>query len=509
MSEKVMSLYFEDAGIKLLVAKGKKADRWVSIPLDPGLVVDGVIVDENKVANKIRELFEACNRIKSEEKGLKRIKESISNIFSGKGKLIVGLSGRDSLYRVLSLPVLPDSLLAEAVRREAGRVLPVSLDELYLAYQRIPGNENETRVFVAAFPRKSADILIRTLRNAGVTPRVLDLAPLALCLYVNEPKAIIVDVRFDNLNIMIMADRVPQVIRSLVLQSEVKTLEENLPTISEELSRTVAFYNSSHQQEPLDSNTPVFVSGDLAKLPEAWKTVVGKLNAQAAILPSAIEYPTEFPSNDFTVNLGLATKELNLEKEVGNYSLVNLNALPPSSLPKGVNAYRILVPVVAVAGIAGIVFLWLNWQRNMDNTKSLESELTNTQILITNNAQTIAKLTEKNRETQNSIQPIKDAASVFITKKSVLETVRTLADNNVHEIVALKPETINMTRLSYADSAKTLNGMSQTSEDILKYAQALRDTGGFEVVVSSINYTPTVSDTGAMIPLFDFTFQVK
>jgi len=29
-------------------------------------------------------------------------------------------------------------MLAEAVRREAGRVLPVSLDQLYLAYQRIP-----------------------------------------------------------------------------------------------------------------------------------------------------------------------------------------------------------------------------------------------------------------------------------------------------------------------------------------------------------------------------------
>ena len=506
MAEKVMALYFEDTGIKLLVAKGRRAERWATIPLEPGLVVGGVIVDENQVANKVRELFDAIKHVKSEASG---IKKSLSSNFSGKGKVVVGLSGRDSLYRVLSLPVLADSLLAEAVRREAGRVLPVSLNELYLTYQRIPGNADEARVFVAAFPKRATDALIRTLRNAGVTPRVLDLAPLALCLSVNEPRAIIADARHDSLNIMVMADRVPQVIRSLVLQSEVKTLEENLPTISEEFSRTVAFYNSSHQQEPLDSNTPVFVSGDLANAPDTWKAMVGRLNSKVAVLPSVIEYPDDFPVNDFIVNLGLATKELALEKEQGNYSLVNINALPASALPKGINPYRIIVPVIAVAGIAGIVFLWSVWQNDKNDTILLESQLTATQNMITSNAQRIATLTEQNRLLQAQIQPIKNAANVLITKLNTLDASRSLTDIDAHQIVALKPETVDVTNMGYSDTAKTVFGSSSTQEEILKYAQALRDSGSFTMVVSSITYSPEVTDTGAVIPTYNFNFQMK
>ena len=208
MAERVMTLYFEDSGIKLLIAKGRKVEHWANLPLDPGLVVGGVIVDENRVASKVKEIIASVK----------------SSPISGKGKVVVGLSGRDSLYRVISLPILEKSLLAEAVTREAGRVLPVSLDQLYLAYQRIPGNENETRVFVAAFPKKTTDILIKTLRLAGITPRVLDLAPLALCLSLNEPRAIIADARLDSLSIMVIAERVPQVIRSLSLQSEERAI---------------------------------------------------------------------------------------------------------------------------------------------------------------------------------------------------------------------------------------------------------------------------------------------
>ena len=104
----------------------------------------------------------------------------------------------------------------------------------------------------------------------------------------------------------------------------------------------------------------MFVSGDLANAPDTWPALVGKLNSKVAILPSAIQYPEDFPVSEFIINLGLATKELALEKEPGNYSLVNLNALPPTAMPKPINPLRIIVPVVAVLGIVGCYYLWNN-----------------------------------------------------------------------------------------------------------------------------------------------------
>lgn len=510
MANRVIALYLEDTSIKLLVARGRQVERWVSVPLEPGLVSGGVILNENLVADKIREIFVTVKHVKSRTSGRKIITQAVSNLSSGgKGKIIVGLSGRDSLYRVLALPVLTDNQLAEAVQREAGRVLPVSLDELHLSYQRIPGFANESRVFVAAFPKKTTDILLRTLRNAGITPRVLDLAPLALCLSVNEPRSIIVDVRQDNLNIIVMAGRVPQVIRSLVLHSEEKTVSENLPTIIEEFSRTVAFYNSSHQQEPLDATVPVFVSSDLANAPDSWKELVGKLDAKVAVLPSAIQYPADFPVNDFMVNLELATKELSLEKESANYSLVNLNALPESAKPKYFNPYRVVIPVVAVAGLAGIVFMWLNLQNTITNTSSLESQLTAMQNLIQSNTKDVGALTEQNRLTQAQIQPIKDYAGVFSAKLSSLEAARLRTDSDLHQIIALKPGTVAVTAVTYSDGKMTVTGLCANHLVGQDYAQALRDTGGFNVVVSSITYTSEITEEGKKIDSYRFSFQMK
>lgn len=498
MAEKVITLFFDDNSIKMLIVKNKKAEQWASIALEPGLIVAGVVSDEIQVANKVRELM---GNVKSSK---------IKRFLGRKDKIIVGMSGRDSLYRVLSLPVLADALLHEAVRREAARVLPVSLDDLYLSYQRIPSNDDETRIFIAAYQKTATDSLLETLKMAGVKPNMLDLAPLALCLSINEPKAIIADVRQDNLNIIVMADRVPQVIRSIVLQSEDKTVEDNLPSLSEEFSRTVAFYNSGHQQEPLDENTPVFVSGDLVKSPDSWQTLVSRLNANVAVLPSVIEYPEDFPVSDFIINLGLATKDLGLEKDPeNNYCLVNLNALPEAGLGKAVNFYRIIVPVVAVAGIALIVFLWMGWQDDKENTELLQSQLADAQNQVTANNKAIATLTEQNRITQAKIQPILDAANIFSDKMNVLEAERILTDSDVHQIVALRPETVDINSVNYSATDKSINGFSKSEAEILNYAQALRDTVGFEVVVSTIAYAGDVSETGALLPRYNFTFQMK
>ena len=509
MAERVMSLFFEDNNIRILVAKDKKVERWANMPLEPGLVSGGVIVNEGQVAKKIRELLTVVQHVKTETSGIKKLTESLTETFAGKGKIVVGLSGRDSLYRVLSLPPLPDSLLPEAVRREAGRVLPVSINELYLAYQRIPSGPTETRVFVVGFPRKNTDVLINALHLADVKPRVLDLVPLALSICVNQPRAIIVDATSDSLNIIILSERVPQVIRSLVLQNEGKSIFENMSTISEEFARTVAFYNSSHPQDPLKVDVPVFVSSDLARQPETWKALVGTLNYKVTVLPSPIQGPAGFPVNEFMVNLGLATKELELQKQPGNYSLVNLNALPASSLPKPINIYRIAIPVVAVAGIVGLILIWNMWQNTKNNTTTLQSQSSSIQSQSSSVAKSTAEMITQNKTLQAQIQPILDTANVLSAKLSVLATARTITDADVQQIVALLPQTVALGTMTYGNSEITVAGTSTSETSILDYGQALRDTGGFTIVVSSINYTTATNDAGVVVGTYNFSFQLK
>ena len=60
---KKTTLYIEDNEIKLLVTRRNTVEKWASFLLEPGLVSDGVILDEDKVADNIRSLMKLINII--------------------------------------------------------------------------------------------------------------------------------------------------------------------------------------------------------------------------------------------------------------------------------------------------------------------------------------------------------------------------------------------------------------------------------------------------------------
>ena len=145
----------------------------------------------------------------------------------------------------------------------------------------------------------------------------------------------------------------------------------------------------------------------------------------------------------------------------------------------------------------------------MVSTKSLESQLTSTQSLITSNAKSIATLTEQNRLTQAQIQPIKDTANIFTAKLSSLAAARSVMNSDLHQVIALKPPTVTVTGVTHSGSAMTITGSSAKQDEVLAYAQALRDTGGFNVVVTSISYSSEITEEGVLIPSYSFSFQMK
>jgi len=472
MAKKVTTLFIRDTNINLLVMKGRRVEKWASLPLEPGLVSQGLVVDEAQVADKVKELFK-----------VERVATS---------KVIIGLSGLNSLYRMITLPQLPEAVLPEAVKREARRAIPTPLEEVYLSYQRIPAPKGEIRVFLATFPRNVADALFRTLRQAGLKLYVMDLAPLALCRIPNEPRAIIVNARLEHFDVTVMADRLPQVIRRLPLPSEANSLAEKLPTIAEEFTRTVAFYNSSHLEKPLDSTVPVFVCGELAEAPETWKSLVGKLGYSVSALPSPVESPEGFSPNEFMVNIGLALKELLPEKGENNFSLVNFNALPEAYLPKALPMARILVPIGIVAGIGLLVYMGFLTQSSATRTAALLYQLERTQSDITQQREDIATVKGQIEQVKAQIKQVEAqielagaTAGIFNTTLTTLEQGREKVNGDLSQIVSLKPTALNLTGVSHGGSSATVSGIATNEATVFSYARDLRDSGRFSVVIIS------------------------
>ncbi len=515
MARKVTTLFIRDNSINLLVMKGDQVQKWANLPLEPGLVSHGVVLDETLVAGQVRELFKLAKVTTR--------------------KVIAGLSGLDSLYRLITLPELPEAILDEAIRHEAGRVVPVSLDEVYLSYQLMPApTKGEQRLFLAAFPRNVVDALIRTLHKANVEPYLMDLAPLALCRIPDEPRAIIVNARLDHLEVIVIANRLPEVIRRVSLPSEAESLSEKLPTIIEELSRTVAFYDSNHLEQPLDSAVPLFVCGELAEAPETWQSLVGRLNYSVSPLAWPVEYPEGFPANEFMVNIGLALKELLPEKGEANFSIVNLNTLPEVYLPKAFPVAKILAPVGIVVGIGLLVYAGFIVQNSAAHTVVLRSQLSLIESSSGQQYEELAALKGQITQVEPQIEPVEAqieqvaaTTGVFKDTFASLKEGREQVDGDLNKIAVLVPEDIALLyggdkvtmpagRLSQAEinhdtEQATIKGVAPGTEGykaIFEYAKALRSSRRFSaVIISSIEAYE--EEDGDNKKGFNFTFLLK
>ncbi len=488
MSE--VSLFIEDTAIKLLVTSGRRVEKWAKLPLEPELVNDGLILDEAGVAAKLKELFK---------------QQKIAT-----GTVTAGLSGVNSIYRLTSLPELPAAILPEAVKQEAGRIVPVPIDQLYLSYQTIPAPAGETGIFLAAFPRNTADAMLRTLSKAGIKASTMDLAPLALCRTVDAPEAIVIDARSVGLDIAILVDRVPQVIRSLSLPGETESLAERLPAIAEELERTVAFYNSGHQEKPLSSAVPVFVTGDLAAVPESWPLLSGTQDASVSELPSPMQAPEGFDASQFMVNIGLSLKKLSLEKE-GSYSLVNFNALPEAEKPKraGTSSAKILTPIIVI-GIGLVSWLWFQVQDIRTDTEALRSQVEINQALIPPQQDAVAALSEEIAAIEPQIAPLEATADIFATTFTDLAENRSQIDGDLSGVVHLMAGNVDLTSISHTGPRVTVAGTAPEEADIFQYARNLRSSGRYsEVIISSISadYKQILEDGEIEeIMVYDFVF---
>ena len=501
MAKKITTLFVRDNSVNVVVVDGQRVTKWATGPLEAGLVVQGLVTDEAKVAMAIRDLFK--------QNGI------------GGGKVVAGISGANTLYRMITLPEMPDALLGEAVRREARRVLPVSLDEVNLSHQEVPSvSKGEKRLFLATYPKNTTEAMIRTLRQAGLTPYLMDLAPLALGRVPNEPRAVIVNVRGNQADIIVVEDRLPQLIRVLSLPAEAGSLDEKLPAVTEELNRTVVFYNSSHAEKPLSNAVPLFVCGELCEDEAKWPQLAGRLNFPVSRLPVSLEHGDDFPVNDFVVNIGLALKEFAVKPDEYS-SVVNLNILPEAYHAKRIPLAAVLVPVFAVIGIGIVAYMASFVYRGRNDTARLRDQATQSAAPIAAQTQQVASLkAEVTRVTPLSapidvqVSQINARTNAFRSTMTGLQMNRAkINDDLKRRITATLPsnkENLTLTSVNHDGETISVTGVAASEEYIFQYTRKLRESG-IGVIVSSIQATGAVpiSETDTVTPKYEFSLIVK
>ena len=129
-----------------------------------GLIIDGEIKDEERVAELIKKTLSNSkpNPIKS--------KFVAYSIPEPKG-----------FIRVVKLPRLEEKDIDDAVRCEAEQLFPISINESYIDWQILPGdNKRNMKVLVAMVPSQLTDAYSSVMRSVGLKPVAAEIESVAI-----------------------------------------------------------------------------------------------------------------------------------------------------------------------------------------------------------------------------------------------------------------------------------------------------------------------------------------
>lgn len=485
MARKITTLYINDTNIWLLEARGKRISKLASASLDMGLVDVSSKVRKSEISAKIKYLFKSQN-IKSK-------------------KVIVGLSGLHCLSRPFTLPQLPRDMLDEAVIREAKRVLPMPPEQLHISWQIISATEGKMQAFMIAIPRQIADDLLKVLHEMGLKPYLMDIKPLALARLVKEATAIVVDIQSRDFDIVIMADGVPQPVRTVPFPEEDLSLPDKLLMVRDELERTIQFYNSNNPEKPLQPSVNVFVSGEMADEPEIHESLASELGHPVLPLSSPMKCPKQLDPSHYLVNIGLALKEL---RRGAVPLLPNLNTLPVSYQPKPLSLFRIVaLPTTAIA-IGLIVLLAMTIQDAVASIDSVHSKLDATNFILEQKQSQKKELVENIAALEKKLADTEATRSVFNIALDSLSEQGDKINGDLEASVNNLISGISLRSIGHSGHGLNINGQSLSEVEVLEYARNLDASGRFSKVTinnilrSESEGSDNVSSSGMDFSLF-------
>jgi type IV pilus assembly protein PilM len=290
-SQETVTVNIEERSLRLLMVKGGEIQKWGRVPLQPGLVENGLVRDPAQVGLALETLFR--------EQGVSK-KGVITSL------TVIGLG---STAQVLDLPKMKPSLLEDAISREARRAMPMPVEELYLCHQVIADKGDVQQVYVLGAPRDLVNAHITAFQVAGIQLRAMDLKPLALVRAVNRRDAVVADLEDDSFHVIVVKDAIPDITRSAVLHREALDPQQKARRLIEEVIRTIDFYNHSHPDKLLEPTVPVFLTGELTGIPSVNQIIQTEMGYTIDVPKPPLACPANLPLPTFMVNIGLALKK--------------------------------------------------------------------------------------------------------------------------------------------------------------------------------------------------------
>ena len=288
--KRVLALTLEGTDVRLVSYHNNAIESWKSVSFDARLLKMGQVADPEGLGEVI--------------------KNAIAGIETNRCYVVCALPGLRSVSRIITIPNVGKKELDSVVPREVRRTMTVSEEDNYFHWQILPSETEaaQTRVFLLAVPKEPMSLLLRAFSHAGLNPSIIDLKPLALMRAVNQKDAIIANCEGNSMELVIVSDDIPVLIRSVFLGEGVANQDYAIGRISDELGRTIVTYNEINKEHPLNPDIPVYLTGAAAAGVPFALNVAALTGRTVQPLESPIPLPADLPIAQYMVNIGLILK---------------------------------------------------------------------------------------------------------------------------------------------------------------------------------------------------------
>jgi len=472
-----IALNISNSRLQVVALKGWRVKKWASLAIPEEVVRDGLILKPQVLGEAIDRLFRA-----------KKIPRD---------HIVASLSGLSFTYRFIKLPQLKPELVEEAILRAAKKEISLPLEELYLAWQPLPGGE-EAEYFVLGVPRNLVDALAATLTAADLTPAALELRPLALARAAARGEAIVVNMDADSFDIVIIAGGIPRVIHTIAPRGGDATPEDNIRRLADELTKTTAFYQGSQPEGQLDAATPLLLSGELAAETAATGLLQIEVDYPVELLVPPVEVPPQLALPAYAASIGLVLPRTNGTPDAP-YHDIDLNILsgrhrkakkPPRS------PVLALLAVLLTLAVAGIYPLYQARAGLIETNAAARTELDNISWEIT-----LAGLaaTEAARQ-ETDIAATAAAASTRQQANAAILAPRGGFTADLNLVTESLPPLADFNSVTIDTEQITVTGRADSTATAVAYATALEASGAFAGVrIARLDEAPPEDDTAAGI----------
>ena len=165
MAKQCIGLDIGSSSVKVVQLK-KKGNGWAlqafgMQPLVPQTIVDGTIMDQEAVADAIRQLWG-------------RLKLKVKDV-------AIAIAGHSVIIKKISVPQMTADQLAANIRSEAEHHIPFGKDDVEIDYHVTnPSNTSgQTELLLVAAKKEVVADYVQVVRDAGLSPHVVDVAAFA------------------------------------------------------------------------------------------------------------------------------------------------------------------------------------------------------------------------------------------------------------------------------------------------------------------------------------------